>query len=332
MPNVNFQEHSFAKNLLGKVTWLVHRISRYKNYFITEKIREVYPSKYAGKTADLTSDVAILLQGQIIEINNFTFETINLYKKNFPNAYIVLSTWESERKKARMFEKLDIEIIYNVPLKTHVGYKSTNLQIISSKNGLKKIKEKKIKYSIKTRTDQRFGNPEMLIYLKSLLKYFTINNQNLKQEQRLIGISFNSFLYRLYGLSDMFLFGRTNDVYNYWNCSLDERKFTYKEDHSTKRLYSLSNICEIYFMTEFLKSRGVLINWTLRQSWDELAARFIIVDSSSLDFFWPKYSFLEDRWKLDAKKEFAKELSFSTWLRILENKIICDESLLDIKN
>ena len=85
-------------------------------------------------------------------------------------------------------------------------------------------------------------------------------------------------------------------------------------------------------MPEFLKSRGVKINWTLRQSWDEIASRFIIVDSSSLDFFWPKYSYLEDRWKLDSNKENEGEFSFSTWLRILEKQIICNERYLDIKN
>ena len=62
----------------------------------------------------------------------------------------------------------------------------------------------------------------MLIYLKSLLKYFPLTDQNLKQDERLIRVVSISFLYELYGLSDMFLFGRTSDVYNYWNCSLDE--------------------------------------------------------------------------------------------------------------
>ena len=56
----------------------------------------------------------------------------------------------------------------------------------------------------------------------------------------------------------------------------------------------------------------------------------MIVDSSSLDF-WPKYSYLEDRWKSDSNKEIEGELSFSIWLRILEKQIICNESLLDIK-
>ena len=170
----------------------------------------------------------------------------------------------------------------------------------------------------------------MLIFLKSLIKNFPLNNPEfLKQEQRLIGISFNTFLYRLYGLSDMFLFGTTNDVFNFWNCPFDQRDFTIIPDYSTKRKYSLLRICEVYFTTEYLKSRGVEINWTLRQSFDEFAKRFLIIDSSSLGFFWPKYSYLEDRWQQDNTKIIDKEISFSTWLRILSNEINCDEDLLD---
>ena len=157
------------------------------------------------------------MQGPIIEKNQFTLETIKLYQRNFPKAKIILSTWESERKKIKNVESADFKILFEVPKYQNIGYKSTNLQILSTQNGLNYLKHKEYNYILKTRTDQRYSNPEMLIFLKSLLKNFPINNPKvLKQEQRLIGLSFNTFLYRLYGLSDMFLFGTTNDVFN--NC------------------------------------------------------------------------------------------------------------------
>jgi len=334
MPNADFQLDNLNKKVIQKMSWILKRFSFRNKKYVTEKVRDVSPSKYAGIMPDITSDVAILLQGPIIEKDQFTFETISLYRKNFPKAEIILSTWESDRKKTKNFENLDLKIIFGTPKYADFGYGATNLQILSSQNGLKYIKERNIKYTLKSRTDQRFSNPEMLIFLKSMLNIFPLHNsEGLYQKERLIGISFNSFVYRLYGLSDMFLFGTTEDVFNYWNCQFDMRDFgKIKQNHSTKRNYSLGRFCEIYFMTEFLKSRGVELNWTLRQSWDEYAKRFLIVDGTTLDLFWPKYSFYEDRWNSDDIKLKDKEFSFSFWLRIFYNQAICDESILDIKN
>ena len=50
-------------------------------------------------------------------------------------------------------------------------------------------------------------------------------------------------------------------------------------------------------MTEFLKRNGHNLEWTLDDYLRILRNRFIIVDSNSLDFLWPKYSFFEERFK-----------------------------------
>ena len=46
---------------------------------------------------------------------------------------------------------------------------------------------------------------------------------------------------------------------------------------STQRLYSKQRLCEVYFMTEYLERKGVKINWTLAQSWEEIAKRFVLI-------------------------------------------------------
>ncbi len=42
------------------------------------------------------SNFAIAMQGPLLLKNNFTLETLKLYKKYFQNALIILSTWEGE--------------------------------------------------------------------------------------------------------------------------------------------------------------------------------------------------------------------------------------------
>ena len=47
-------------------------------------------------------------------------------------------------------------------------------------------------------------------------------------------------------------------------------------------------------MTLFLEKNGHDLLWDIIDYWDVISKRFIIVDSKSLDFLWPKYSNKEE--------------------------------------
>ena len=60
------------------------------------------------------SEYAVVLQGPINRRNNFTLETLLLYKKYFRNALIILSTWEGEDKYCiEQARKAGVEVILN---------------------------------------------------------------------------------------------------------------------------------------------------------------------------------------------------------------------------
>ncbi len=315
------------------ISWIKYRLISNKSVFVTETHRPIHCSKYTSKNKDLTNDVAIMMQGPIIHENNFTIETINLYISNFPNSKIILSTWEEEKVDPEIYINKNVCVIRSEIYKGRKGYGSTNYQIKGNKIGINKIKELKIPFTLKTRTDQRLGNPDMLSYLKKMLELFPLDNKyNLNQKSRLIGMSFDTFIYRLYGLSDMFLFGETEDVFSYFDCKYDTRNFNnYKLKQNTQRIYSKENICEVYFMTEFLKKKGEEIEWKLEKSLEVFKKRFLIIDSYSLDFFWPKYSFLEDRWRYFKYKVNQEEMTFSKWLRIYNSTFEINEKILDLR-
>ena len=68
----------------------------------------------------------ILLQGKI---NLWTKDIITEYKTNFPDAHIVLSTWDTEN-----VSKIDCDIIQSeLPVSTYPHSNTTNHQIIGVK-------------------------------------------------------------------------------------------------------------------------------------------------------------------------------------------------------
>ena len=185
MPEFNFRIVTvpLAENLYQKfkylINWMLIRIFK-KNNYVTERYRPLTIKKVDKNLIDLTSNVAFLLRGQIIKSDEFSKNTLMMYRINFPNAPIYLSTWENciDNEFLSFAKYNNIKLIltkYSVP---KTGYKSDNLQIIGNLKGLEMILKDKIKYTITTRTDQRFYAKNIPIYLKniiSLYSYIKIN-------------------------------------------------------------------------------------------------------------------------------------------------------------
>ena len=93
--------------------------------------------------------------------------------------------------------------------------------------------------------------------------------------------------------------------------------------------YCIERINEVYFMNDFLERNGHKLKWTLKDYWNILKNRFIVIDASNLDFLWPKYSFIEERWKNYDKNLVFKEICFSDWLLIKNDLMPLDENIID---
>ena len=91
----------------------------------------------------------ILMQGLISE---WTPDIVNEYLVRFPNAKILVSTWNTEN-----IDKINCEVIQTEPPKITKPHKSTvNYQIVGTSVALKKIQEECI--ILKCRTDQIIHN------------------------------------------------------------------------------------------------------------------------------------------------------------------------------
>lgn len=248
-------------------------------------------------------DTAIILQGDLSSSSDFAIETAKIYLQNFPGVQLVISTWLGTRKSD--IEKLEglgcIVVLSAIP--ESAGPSNRNLQLVSSSAGLKTGSEKGAKYLIKTRIDQRMYSPHALSLMKGLIYKFPISGPTTSQSARLIIPSNNTFVNRIYGVSDFLMFGESRDVLDYWD--------------SMSKSVEPEVFPEVYFCRNFLKKTG----WESEETtgdWElVLRSRFIVVDGVSLDFFWNKYSSREILWRRYGHIPHLEEVTFGGWLELM---------------
>ncbi|MEE9367508.1 MAG: WavE lipopolysaccharide synthesis family protein [Pontiella sp.] len=274
---------------------------------------------------------AIVLQGPVLHENNFTLETLKHYSQVYPDCSLILSTWEDTDTRAienLNLEKLEIVLspYPEVPGPSHINY-----QIASSAVGMQRANELGVSYVFKTRTDQRMYAPSSVALCHSMLQQFPINHTI--QKNRLIGISLNTYKYRPYPMSDMFMFGDIDDMSRYWNAPYDLEP--QKEGGSSMLDFSRQRLCEVYLMTCYLESIGFKLEWTLSNSWKAIGSLFAIVDDSMLDLYWPKYEreFQEAFSVTYENSTTGEEIQFSDWLLLHTQgaSIAAPEEVLQLK-
>ncbi|MBU0730882.1 MAG: WavE lipopolysaccharide synthesis family protein [Proteobacteria bacterium] len=264
-----------------------------------------------------TRRLGIVLQGPLLKTDDFTFETVKLYRKHFPDTVIIISTWEAEDPVIlKNLEALGAVVVTS-RTPENPGPSHINFQIVSSLAGVKKAKELDLQYVLKSRTDQRFYMPNVDVFLINMLQNFPATG-NYRQEQRILGLSLNTFKYRMYGISDMFIFGTVADMLNYWDCPHDRRP---PSGVSERTMYDHARaaICEVYLATQYLQKIGFDLKWTLADSWKAFAESFVIIDRENIDLYWPKYSKMEYWHQAYDHIRTDRELSFREWLNLYSN-------------
>jgi hypothetical protein len=277
--------------------------------FITFYSHPIFTSDFKIKSCDnYSSKVAIVIQGPLVRENSFTLETIKLYRKNFPMSKIVISTWENERGQyVDQIKKEGVDVILN-KLPSYPGpQKNVNYQMFSTHTGLQIAEKSHTRYVMKTRADQRLYGVDLSKYCIQLLNNFKIPIKS-PQQGRIIGVSTGTVLTKKYHFSDMFQFGFLNDLLLYWDGKLLNK---YEE-------FTFSS-AEAYFFTRYLKKVGWEIKDTLEDSLEAYSRNCLVLDSSSLDFYWYKYKRYKEERKMSYSNGMLHNATFKEWF-ILFNK------------
>jgi len=298
---------------------VVKKIENNEGVFLTEHKRPKYSRDFRIQPQKTRPHpkTAIVLQGPILKENDFTYETVLFYANNFKDSIIIVSTWHDENSVVlNKIKAAGAILVLNQP-PSMPGISNINYQIVSSINGILKAKEAGAEYVMKTRTDQRVYGLNVVGYFLNLIRLYPLKNVS-AQKERLIVPNINTFLYRLYGISDMLMFGNIEDMILYWNADLDERVINTDDTYGFNiKSFGELRACEIYLCTEFIKKTGKEIRWDFQSSWDVFANNFCIVDYHSVDLYWPKYSpHAEIRNRYYSANNTHQMLTFSDWISL----------------
>lgn len=269
------------------------------------KAKDVHLHTYVSAN----SKVGIIIQGGLWTQYDFTLETIKLYKKHYPSAVIILSTWaDSPSQQITKLKEIGIELILNEKPYPILG--NSNLQLISTQAGIQRAEELGCEYICKTRTDQRMYATGIFPYLIKMIDKFTVPSHS-GLRGRIVALGSNTFRNRLYDVNDMWLFGYTNDIKRYWSCSPE---FPWNEKEMNGHARNEFPI-ESYFCIHFLKSLGIKPKWTIEDSVSVYAKYFIVIDLQSLDLYFIKRS-KEYFNKYYNDKISNVEFSFRDWMSL----------------
>jgi hypothetical protein len=308
-------------NLFNIVIILIKKLEIFSSkYFFSILKREKY-SNNINALPDISScndKVSIVMQGPIIENKQFTLETLKLYKKRYPNVQLILSTWNNyEDSVISEFTNIGVEVVTN-SMPDYFGISNINLQIKSTKMGILKAKESGCQYCLKTRTDQRIYKHDFILSFISILSSFKLDHKYLKG--RLIIPSMNTFKYRMYGITDMLMFGNIDDMILYWDVEFDDRKINEVDSGISALDFSKAKLCEVYLSTEFFKKIKFKTDFTIKNYWESMANFFFVVDALSIDILWFKYTRWNERRRYQNNiRKLDEEFCFSDWLNSYNN-------------
>jgi hypothetical protein len=265
--------------------------------------------------------VAIVMQGLLLLKDNFTLETVRLYRKYFPEAIIILSTHTGEDEVTLQAVRDLGGVVVQIDKLKNRGFHNVNAQLATSYEGMKKAKELGAEYAIKTRMDQRMYSPNALSFLFELDALYPPNDTT-KQTRRLIIPNIGTLKYRIYGIGDMFMFGHIDDMMKYWGGAHDTRTDLTVSETSTILETAKLRITEGYLATEYLQTIGHPLAWTLEDTWDVYAKYCCVFDHSILDIFWYKYdSNTEFRFHYYTRNHAHELLQYPEWLAYYNNHI-----------
>lgn len=303
---------------------IVYELCLYYERFSSNFIRYRLIPKYSKSVMDdrlitvaSNEKYGIIIQGQLIKKNDFTKETVRVYKKLFPMATIIISTWIGEDES--LLNELREEgciVILNTPPKP-MGLCHVNYQIVSTLEGLKKAKELGLKYCLKNRSDLRLNYKYSLEYLTSLLDIFKVRGNDIPLKGRIISLNgIPGQMFFPYWIQDYVYFGFTEDLLNLFDIALDERNqhnsgighLGYGDIKNGKDFYNHISP-EMYVAISFFRKFVDISSLSVKDSWRYIKDYFLIVNFEDLNVVWDKYNRL---WMNRFMGEYDGEKTYKT--------------------
>ena len=246
-------------------------------------------------------DYALVFHGKIFskELNEYLLNNITQIRKRYPNLLIILSTYEMNLHDYNCFIELGVTVVYNEDVGEVPGPypKSICQQIETTNSGLSFARSQTKKYSIKIRVDQNIIAKDLI---RKCFAMQTLFPNKINHGSRIFTTSYGSYAHRPLGISDMFMFGETSDLLQYWRkAKPDDYLF---EISNLQNKYSSPEwnnflIPETWLAARYLENLGINLrdpSGITAYAWSNV---FGVIDASSIGLSW----FKTDDWLLTNK-------------------------------
>ena len=116
------------------------------------------------------------------------------------------------------------------------------------------------------------------------MTFKTNNPQN--QKSRILSSSIDTCIYRIYGLSDICLYSKTEDLKKYFsNENYEDSLKKLNIDINNPIIKDTAVINEIFLCSRYLKNINLELDWTLDDWWKKCRDVFCVFDAKSLIYF-----------------------------------------------
>jgi len=238
------------------------------------------------------ASIGVVIQGPVVKKNTLAF--CKFIQATYPKVNVVLSTWVGEDLSEFTGNVNSNFRIIQSTKPEFAGPSNINMQIVTSRAGIELLENLGCSYILKTRTDVFLTNANFLNYLTWA--------KSKGKSHAIVFSSFNSFLFRLFSVSDQVMFGKTDDISKFWNLNLVNRE-------------NSIIVPEIYLFGEYLKTFGFHPEENLTSYLSALADYAVIADHEQLGQIWNKGSFtaLNYRWRGNSFPNSMSPLSYWLW-------------------
>ena len=264
-----------------------------------------YP-KYAEDVVSIEEETeiqrqsAIIMQGPLEKEDNFTLNTVKIYKKLFPGVLVIVSTWENEDQEyiSMLRNEANCKVVCSAPPK-HSGILNLNYQITSTIAGIREAEIEGRQYVFKSRCDNRIYKRGVFEFLYSCIHEYPVYESVAYQKYRIVaGGEPRNSMFRPLWFTDQYGYGYIEDMKKYWNYTQLEvditREEVWKEIMEKKMTWNERTegnlAAEVCIMKDYFnRMEGRIPECCVKEYWKIVDRQFITVSRADVGLFWFKY-------------------------------------------
>ena len=303
--------------------------------FVTHKL---YPSNQSEillsrRVESNFPRTAIIVQGPIGINGKFFLDTLKLYVRIFPkNSVLIVPVLWSDESPLLITQVQAIGVHPVVIDKPEFGgLFNVDFQTTAVSAGIEYALGKGCSYVIRSRTDCRIHDPDAITKLHAISSIFPARGLkktrlNERLPGRIVASSIVTCMYRVYGLTDILLFGSSTEMLEYFKPESHSR---WIEENGLSAKHPLAEgtpvVSEIFLCARYLQGLGLSLDWSLAHWHQCLANYFAVVDAEMIDLFWKKYEWqYADRFNRGYSNSTGRLVKFCDWLLLYAGNNVVD--------